>query len=109
MLRAGSGLVIERDSSMRLIWKFPVFKDGEITPRSRIQMPKGAEILSIQLQDGAIKVWAMVNPDAELISRWFHVVGTGHEIDFAWKNYKFIGTVQQGRYVWHFWLEDETW
>ena len=59
------------------IWKF------EINPNKVIvEMPKGAEILTIQTQNGTPCIWALVNPESEKEKRHFEVYGTGHNIHY---------------------------
>jgi hypothetical protein len=65
-------------------------------------MPLDAEILTVQLQDGQMFnacIWAKVNPENELEKRQFVVIGTGHSFDDT--NHKYIGTYQEGFFVWH--------
>lgn len=62
-------------------------------------MPKGANIISCQNQDGKITLWAICNPDAEKEKRFFAVVNTGE--DFSNVSLNFISTVQIGTYVYH--------
>lgn len=79
------------------IWKFPL----EIKDRQEIRMPIGARILSVQLQNETMTLWAWVNPDAYHETRAFVIVGTGNEM---WDRVKtYIGTVQthHGALVWH--------
>lgn len=83
---------------MKTIWKFR-FK---IVSPLRISMPKGAEVLTVQNQDGAGCLWAVVNPENELESRYFEIFGTGQAMyeDMAVER-KYIATFQQPPYVWH--------
>lgn len=80
------------------IWKF------DITHRAMvgIDMPKGAEILSLQYQGRNLCFWALVDPNAEKENRTFTVHGTGHDIIGSDKKFH-IGTVQTGNgcLVWH--------
>ena len=82
---------------MKKIWKY----DVPISERFEIEMPYGAKILSFQMQNGAPRIWALVNPYIQITERQlFHVVGTGHEIDVGGE--LFIGTVQlRDGTVWH--------
>jgi len=84
--------------SRKTIWKFPI----NVVGHGFIAMPKGAEILTVQTQDDAPFIWAVVNPDAEKEDRYFEVYGTGHPIyqDMG-VNRKYIGTFQQPPLVWH--------
>ena len=80
---------------MRTIWKFPVpFSGGNII------MPKGAKVLTLQMQYGVPTLWAEVDPDAT-IDEIHHLVvyGTGHLIDPGAGNY--LGTFQEPPFVWH--------
>ena len=79
---------------MKQIWKYKV--------ENVIEMPKGAEILSVQIQNGEMFnacIWAKVNSENELEKRKFVIIGTGHSFDDT--NMKYIGTYQDGPFVWH--------
>ena len=89
---------------MSVIWKFPV----EIKDEFSIEMPAGAELLSIQAQRGEPFLWAEVNPEAELKSRKFRVFGTGQPIEVdEWIEY--VGTFQMhdGALVFHLYEIEE--
>lgn len=74
---------------MPTIWKFSFeTRDGVM-----IDMPEGAEILSLQLQNGMPTIWALVHPERRLAARWFRIYGTGHPIDMEMEG-EFIGTYQ---------------
>ena len=79
------------------IWKFDIGESFD----SWMEMPKGAKILSVQIQKGRLCLWAIVNPDAERVPRHIVVVGTGHELGFC--NGAFINTIQMagGDLIWH--------
>lgn len=87
---------------MTTIWKFSI----EIKKRVVVNMPKDAEILCVQTQFNEPEIWAMVNPESEILqARLFEVFGTGHEMKdvmFGYKR-KYIGTFQTdaGNYVFH--------
>lgn len=73
----------------KTIWKFPVLPDHNI------DMPIGAEILSVQTQNGIPCIWALVDPKAEKEVRKFEIFGTGHELECNENiKRKFIGTFQ---------------
>lgn len=85
---------------MKKIFKYPLRAEGQQT----ITMPKGGEILSVQFQNGAICVWALVNPDAEPEGRVIDIFGTGHPVlpvDALGATRKHLGTVQDAGLVWH--------
>ena len=69
------------------IWKF----DLETTDQQVIQMPQGAMILSVQTQRGYPRMWALVNPAAEMGGRKINIHGTGHDVT---EGGAFIGTYQ---------------
>jgi hypothetical protein len=77
---------------MKQIWKYKLSESG-------IEMPIDAEILSVQLQNDIPHIWAMVSPQNELEKRKFVIVGTGQSFDDT--NMKYIGTYQDGPFVWH--------
>ena len=75
---------------MKTIWKFNVGGLGQTT----IEMPKGAEILSVQAQRGEVVMWAAVDYRAATEARAFLVVGTGSVEGVDEHTCRFIGTVQ---------------
>lgn len=89
---------------MKAIWKYEMHILEEFT----IEMPVGAEVLSVQVQDGLPYIWALVEPENERASRMFSLRGTGHPAgDLC--GVKFIGTFQMrgGMLVFH--LFDSGW
>lgn len=73
----------------KTIWKFAFQISDEII----IDMPKGAEILTLQTQHGIAFLWALVDPNAEKERRFFDLYGTGHPIDMSIDRY-YVGTFQ---------------
>jgi hypothetical protein len=57
---------------MNSVWKYPL--DMEI---NELEMPIGAQVLTVREQHGMGCLWALVNPDREKEIRTFRVVGTG--------------------------------
>lgn len=84
---------------MKVIYKYPL--DKTMTH----EMPEGAEVLHVGIQPQGLTLWALVkveHPDHEgpQETRTFRVYGTGHPIaDQVPQDY--IGTVQDGLFVWH--------
>lgn len=76
------------------IYKYPL----KLEVVQKVEMPEDAKILSAQLQNGVLCIWALVSTDRELEDRTIHTIGTGWETDFL---YKFISTVQIDGLVWH--------
>jgi hypothetical protein len=78
------------------IWKYEIHGGSML-------LPKGAILLCVQAQEGNPCLWAEVNPqEAEMVPRNFLIYGTGWVIADI-KNIKkvYVGTYQQGPYVWH--------
>lgn len=86
---------------MKTVWKFPILGGFEQLP-----MPRGAKILHVADQGGIITLWAEVDTTAERVRRGVVVVGTGRPLPQGEGSH--VGTVMQGEYVWHLYLEDET-
>jgi len=81
------------------IWKYQF--DGAT---SMWRIPKGAEILCVQLQYGKPCIWAKVDPDAEPETRMFQIHPTGQDMGSG--TFKYVGTYQIAGefsecYVWH--------
>jgi len=72
-----------------------------LEPSQVIEVPFGAQILTIQAQGEDIVVWYSCNPDRQLQQRAIVLVGTGHDLPDT-HTLKYISTVQQGEFVWHF-------
>lgn len=91
----------------RSIWKFgaPLYGNS-----LSIEMPRGAEILTVQIQGGSAQIWALVSTEtvpAEIRKfRWF---GTGHPMPDEQRNteLKYVGTVQMrgGHLIFHLFEE----
>lgn len=81
----------------KAVFKYPL----SVADSQEIQMPEGAEILSVQVQGGVVCLWALVDMDAKETTRRFELYGTGH--DFRPGEQKFIGTIQlyAGSIVFH--------
>lgn len=80
---------------MKTIHKYPL----EITGEQQIDMPEDSRILSVQVQDGKVCLWAMVDTETEKVKRNVRIFGTGSPVDLDGLSY--IGTVQQNYLVWH--------
>jgi hypothetical protein len=67
-----------------------------------IDVPVGAEILTVAGQYDEACLWAIVDTDAATEQRWFMAVGTGQEVPAG--NVKYIGTClfMDGAYVLHY-------
>ena len=81
------------------IWKYSL--------ENIIEMPKGAEILTIDIQNGQMfnaQMWVKVDTENEMEKRMFEVIGTGQNFDDT--NKKYVGTYQDGPFVWHVFEKD---
>jgi hypothetical protein len=85
---------------MITIWKYAV----EIDDVFKIEMPRGAEILTVQIQDDVPCMWAKVDSTAPIVTRHFGWYGTGHLMRDP---FKYIGTIQRadGGLVFHLFEE----
>ena len=83
----------------KTIWKYEL----EITDNQNILMPIGAEILTVQMQDGTPCLWALVNPKAEMESIVIEIYGTGTDLYDMGTARKYISTFQaeNGGLVFH--------
>lgn len=83
---------------MKTIYKYPL----EIKDYQAIDMPIGAEILTVQTQNAIPCIWAMVDPDLASVKYEFGLFGTGFQISDEFKG-KYIGTYQlsDGAFVGH--------
>ena len=86
---------------MKTIWKYDIEpKDGPLT----VDMPIGAQFLSVQTQHNKPRLWVLVDGRAQMETRTFYVFGTGHTFNPQKTGpLRFIGTCQQydGDLVWH--------
>lgn len=84
---------------MKTIYKYPLPIEDVVS----IDMPVGAEVLTVQMQRGEPQLWALVPIDtwAPKERRLFRVAGTGHPIGSKVRRY--IGTFQllNGDLVFH--------
>ena len=79
---------------MVVIWKYDL-----ANPTQEILMPEDARILSVQMQNESLCLWALVDADKPRVCREFQVYSTGHTVQDNIKDY--LGTVQIGSLVWH--------
>ncbi len=81
------------------IWKFPITDPSYVT----LELPKGAIVLTIQMQHNVPCIWVLVNPEVEKETRYFKVIGTGHPIEDDLATISYINTFQMhgGDLVFH--------
>lgn len=81
---------------MKTIYKYKL----ELKDKQTIKLPIGAEILTIQMQDGVFQLWALVSESASSHNEHtFFIYGTGFPIPNPEK-LEYITTLQRGG-VWH--------
>lgn len=68
-----------------------------------IQMPAGATVLTVQLQQGIPCIWAKLDPQQPNVARHFRVFGTGHNFVEGAESLRYVGTYQEygGSLIWH--------
>ena len=77
----------------KTIYKYPL----EVAKTQRLELPKGAEIVSIQVQKGIPCLWAFVDKNQVDEGEAFVIAmfGTGHELpEDIETNYQYITTIQ---------------
>ena len=90
---------------METIWKFEL----KIQDAQQIEIPKGAIILTVQIQFNTPCLWAKVDPKAPKENRTIKMYRTGHPIsvskteEFSGYETTYLGTFQVdgGDYVFH--------
>lgn len=83
---------------MKVIWKYEI----KVTDIFGLDMPEGAEVLTVQVCKEQPCIWALVDNSKPKEKRVFCIYGTGHIVS-APQTKKYIGTFQQldGALVWH--------
>ncbi len=81
---------------MLTIWKFTLSL-GLTT----LSMPRGAKVLSAQVQRDTVCLWACVDTTEPLVTRRFEIVGTGHPMDRIGRSYISTTLMDGGQLVWH--------
>jgi len=67
--------------------------DVPIDDTFALALPEFARVLTVQVQDGQPRLWALVDPAAPPRDRRFRLAGTGHPIQEA-DDWRYIGTFQ---------------
>ena len=69
-----------------------------------VEMPLGAIPLFVGVQDGKPMLWAEIDTRHEKREYLFHCIGTGHAAPYL---SEYVGSVQRGTWVWHFYTYPE--
>lgn len=75
---------------MLKVYKYPV----PMGDYFEVELPRGAQVLKVEDQDGHPRLWALVDPTAPHTIRRFRFAGTGHPISDPSSNLRFINTFQ---------------
>lgn len=83
------------------VFEYP-FYPFNVEERVPLELPQGAQILSVQVKGGTPCLWALVDPEAALEPRPLRVSGTGWEVERGHLGH-FLGTIQlrDGALVFH--------
>jgi hypothetical protein len=73
---------------MRTIWKYRL----PVQDRVELEMPAGAEILTVASDTGEPCLWAAVDSEQPKTKRILHIVGTGHPMPPESTSWWYIGT-----------------
>lgn len=89
-----------KEKKMKFIYKYGFGHAGGFG-NAQLLMPKGAEILDVQIQNGKPQLWALVNPENAPEPRNFLIVGTGHQLSDI--DLEYIATYQthDGSLIYH--------
>lgn len=85
---------------MKAIYKYPIdFATSQI-----LAMPVGADIISVQMQNGILTIWAIISTEVSLIPVTIRIFGTGKEIpvDLVLRH---VGSIRVGIHVWHVFID----
>lgn len=75
---------------MSTIWKYPL----EVNGIQRVSMPRGAKILCVQPQFGAVCLWACVEEKNPIVQRTILIAGTGHPLPDGDATLEYLSTFQ---------------
>ena len=82
------------------IWKFELEKERT----QLVKMPEKSEIMDIQMQKGKPVMWALVDTTTDEIEVKINMYGTGWETHENVLKDEYLATVQDGKLVWHFFM-----
>lgn len=85
---------------MKTIWKFPIFDWVD-----EIKIPRDAKVVHVAIQETVPTIWAEVELNNEFVGRGVAVIGTGQPVPADSATH--VGTVLDGIWVWHVYLQDD--
>lgn len=83
----------------RAIFKWQLNHNYGSWSEHQLDMPADAIVRKFDTQGEVLRLWAEVDPTAIMQPVQFVIVGTGRVFDADGLEY--VGTAQQGPYVWH--------
>jgi hypothetical protein len=69
--------------------------------RTVLELPDGAQVLTVQMQHGSPCMWALVDLARPIGRRFFDVYGTGHAMPADPGRYVATFQMEGGALVWH--------
>ena len=100
MIQDPIGAHYNKGVNMKTIHKYPL----TMADIQTVEMPSGAEILTVQTQVATPCIWALVDTDNPVEEHSFAIFGTGHPIhEDIWVRHKYISTFQlsDGKFIFH--------
>ena len=90
---------------MKTIWKNLL----EVADVQKVELPEGAEILTVQTQHEHPCIWALVDTAKPMINFKIGIAGTGNDLELLHasnETLKYIGTFQKyaGDFIFHVFL-----
>ena len=82
-----------------IIYKYPL----KVVPKQLIVIQEDWLPLSLQIQNDIPILWALIDPANPIENREIIMVGTGTSFNLN-DDIIHLGTVQIGRYVWHYFM-----
>lgn len=76
-------------------------------PVQVLLLPRGVQALSVAEQNFEWFLWALVDPTQTLVKTQVLCLGTGHEAPEDIEKFYHVSTFQEGRFVWHFFLQTQ--
>lgn len=73
----------------KVIYKYPL----RITDGQSVRLPRGAQVLTAQVQRDLLQLWALVDPSEPVDTVQLRIVGTGHAFLDA-DQWRYLSTVQ---------------
>lgn len=88
---------------MQTIYKYAL---PQTVSATKVQLYEDARILDVQMQDDALVFWALIEDTKPPKDFMFLVAGTGIELPLDMSEWRYVGTAQDGYYVWHLFYSD---